>query len=103
LSLVVDRLRAWKADPVLFVRENFKVEPDLWQIDALNALTRPDKDNVSRVALKACAGPGKSAVLTWGGWWFLACWGDIGDHPKGVATATTGKNLEDNLWPEMSK
>jgi len=103
MSLVVDRLRAWKADPVLFVRENFKVEPDLWQLDALNALMKPDKDGVSRLAMKACAGPGKSAVLAWVGWWFLSCWGDIGDHPKGVATSTTGKNLEDNLWPELAK
>lgn len=99
----IDTLKRWKNDPVQFVRDNFKVEPDLWQIDSLRALVTPDENNVTRLAMKACAGPGKSAVLAWAGWWFLGCWGDIGDHPKGVAVSTTGANLEDNLWPELAK
>lgn len=92
--------RRWRLDPVAFVRENFGVEPDAWQIDALQAL-KPN--GVNRICMKACAGPGKTAVLAWMGWWFLACFGDDGQHPKGAAIATTADNLRDNLWPELSK
>lgn len=56
-----------------------------------------------RIALSACAGPGKSAALSMGGWWFLSTLGDTGEHPKGLAIATTKENLDDNLWPEFAK
>ena len=67
------RLRAWKADPVLFVREVFGVEPDAWQADVLHAFPREQ-----RIAMQACKGPGKSALLAWLGWNFLA----TRPHPK---------------------
>lgn len=94
------RIRTWRNDPVQFVRENFQVEPDQWQVDALRALKT---EGVNRLCMKACAGPGKSAVLAWLGWWFLLCFGRPGEHPKGAAVATTADNLKDNLWPELSK
>lgn len=98
-----ERLRNWRSDPVAFVRENFQVKPDLWQIDALQSLTKADSSGVTRLAMKACAGPGKTAVLAWIGWWFLSLWGGIGEHPKGIAVSVTGDNLDDNLWPELAK
>ncbi len=64
-------------------------------------LLRPT--GVSRLCMKACAGPGKSAVLAWAGWWFLSCFGEVGEHPKGAAVSITGDNLKDNLWPEFRK
>ena len=97
---VSDTIRAWRLDPVKFVRDNFKIEPDAWQAEALTAL-RPT--GVTRLCLKACAGPGKTAMLAWVGWWFLGCFGDVGCHPKGAAVAITADNLGDNLWPELSK
>lgn len=100
MSLAVETIRRWRNDPVAFVRENFGVEPDLWQVDALRALRTT---GVNRLCLKACAGPGKTAVLAWIGWWFLACNGKIGQHPKGIAVAVTADNLKQNLWPEFSK
>lgn len=103
MTPAASRILAWKNDPVRFVRENFQVDPDSWQVDALLSLVKPDENGVTRLCMKACAGPGKSAVLAWIGWWFLSCWGDVGDHPKGIATSVTGKNLEDNLWAELSK
>jgi hypothetical protein len=33
----ITALRRWRADPVAFVREVFKAEPDAWQIDVLTA------------------------------------------------------------------
>lgn len=92
----------WRKDPVRFVRDNFKVEPDAWQVDALNAFANNDLQT-SRISLQACAGPGKSAVLAWCGWNFLSCYGGYDDHPKGAVVSVTGDNLADNLWPEFSK
>lgn len=92
----------WRQYPVEFVRDNFKVEPDMWQAKLLNAFANRDAAAM-RIALKACAGPGKTAGLAWCGWNFLACYGERGEHPKGAAISVTADNLKDNLWPEMSK
>lgn len=96
------RIQAWRLDPVLFVRENFGVEPDEWQADALRLLggeTSPKR----KLCLKACTGPGKSAMLAWAGWHRLACFAGRGEHPKGAALSITHDNLKDNLWAELSK
>ncbi len=76
------------------VRELFHVEPDEWQIDGLEAFP-----NEPRIAMMACKGPGKTAVLAWLGWNFLLCY----LNPKIAALSITGKNLKDGLWTEMSK
>jgi phage terminase large subunit len=96
------RIRAWRENPCRFVYENFQVTPDKWQEDALLAFASPDEDK-KRIAMKACAGPGKSAVLAWCGWNFLSCYGDAKEHPKGACVSVTATNLADNLWPEFSK
>ncbi len=88
------KIREWRADPILFVREVFKVEPDAWQKDFLMAFCKRN-----RVAAKACKGPGKTAVLSWCAWWFLV----VFPHPKIAATSITGDNLKDGLWTEMAK
>ena len=49
------RLKLWRKDPVQFVKDNFQVDPDLWQEDALNAFASRDDDKW-RVAMRACAG-----------------------------------------------
>jgi hypothetical protein len=87
-------LRRWREDPVAFVRENFGVEPDPFQIEVLTEFPRQQ-----RIAMKACKGPGKTAVESWCAWNFLA----TRPHPKIAATSITGDNLADNLWPEMAK
>lgn len=89
-----DRIRAWREDPVLFVREVLGVEPDLWQVDVLRDFPR-----CQRQAMKACKGPGKTALLAWLCWNFLVCY----LHPKVAATSVTSDNLADGLWTEMAK
>lgn len=84
------------------VRDLFGVEPDVWQVEALEAFASTDRAK-ARISLQACAGPGKSAVLAWMGWNFLLCYGDRGEHPKGAVVSITSDNLKDNLWPEFSK
>lgn len=46
-----------------------------------------------------CKGPGKTAILSWLCWNFLATRPD----PKLAATSITEDNLKDGLWAEMSK
>lgn len=54
--------------------------------------------------MKACTGPGKSAVLAWIGLHRLSCFAGRGKHPKGAALSGEGRdNLRDNLWSEISK
>lgn len=96
------RIREWRADPVRFVVDNFGVEPDEWQRDALSALGG-ERHPKRRLCMKACTGPGKSATLAWLGWHRLACFASKGEHPKGAALSITSKNLADNLWAELAK
>jgi len=101
LDDVARRISAWRQDPVLFVREAFGVEPDLWQADVLRDIATPDLRK--RIAMLACVGPGKSAVEAWIGLWFLTCFGDSQDDPKGAAVSVSSDNLRDTLWAELSK
>lgn len=94
------RLAVWRRDPSLFVEDVFRLKPDLWQQETLDALGNPAHP---RISMQACAGPGKSAVLAWAGWWFMTCFGRPGNHPKGAAVSITEENLKDNLWAELQK
>ncbi len=78
------------------VRQEFGVEPDAWQAEVLQAFASP---SVQRIAMKACKGPGKTAVEAWCMLNFLA----TRPSPKIVATSITEGNLDTNLWPELSK
>jgi len=98
----VAKIRKWRTDPVSFVVDNFRVKPDEWQIDAMNSLGGSFNPK-RRLCMKACTGPGKSAVLAWMGWHRLACFAAKGEHPKGAALSITSDNLADNLWAELSK
>lgn len=87
-------LKKWREDPACFVREVFGVEPDPWQLEALEAFAVKN-----RISMQACKGPGKTALLSWCAWNFLL----TRPQPKMAATSISGDNLSDNLWPEMSK
>ena len=77
-----------------FVRECLGVDPDPWQIEILKEFPRNQ-----RMAMKACKGPGKTAILSWLCWNFLV----TRPYPKVVATSISADNLSDGLWPEMAK
>lgn len=93
-TAAVKRIRAWKEDPVLFVRECLGVEPDAWQAKELRAFP-----STQRMAEKACKGPGKSALLAWLAWNFMA----TRPHPKIACMSISATNLADNLWTELAK
>ena len=86
-------LNAWAADPVKFVRDNFGVEPQPFQVEALeNYVKNP------RLAMKASKGVGKTCVMAWCVWHFLA----TRPFCKIACVAIDGKNLRDNLWSELA-
>ena len=97
---VIAKIRRWRKDPVYFVQDQFGVEPDGWQKEALTAFADPKN---KRIGMKASAGPGKTSTLAWCAWNFLSCYGAPGEHPKGAAVSITADNLRDNLWPELAK
>lgn len=103
LRQAAEKLRAWRHDPVRFVREEFKAEPDPWQLEGLVAFGDAEDPRKRRIAVKANKGPGKTAWEAWCIWHFLLTRGGLYDHPKGAATAITEKNIDDNLWPELAK
>lgn len=94
IQVAREKIQLWRKDPVQFVRDNFKVEPDAWQKLRLSRFPTSQ-----RSADVACKGPGKTTVLAWESWNFLA----TRPHPKIAATSITGDNLADGLWPEMAK
>lgn len=100
---LIEQLKAkitrWRRDPVTMVREEFHTEPDKWQIEYLKDFADPSKQ---RLGQQACAGPGKTAVLAWCGWNFMACYADKNFHPNGAAMSVTSDNLKDNLWKEFA-
>jgi hypothetical protein len=94
------RIQEWRRDPIKFVRECLHAEPEEWQADVLNDAANPGR---KRIAMKACAGPGKTAVLAWLGWHRLACFAAKNEHPKGAAVSIDSDNLSGNLWAEMAR
>lgn len=100
LAAAVDALRRWRCDTAQMVRDLFKTEPDAWQRDVLAGWDSPDPRK--RIAMQACAGPGKSAVEAWCGWQGLLCHSDGVNHPNGAAVSITADNLKNNLWKELA-
>lgn len=102
LTRAQTRIARWRESTPQFVVDNFGVEPDAWQLEALRAFDSPDPID-QRISLQACAGPGKTTVLVWCGWKFLSCYAARGEHPKATAVSETWDNLKTNLWPEFAK
>jgi len=93
MNIAAEAIRAWREDPVRFVRDCFGAEPDEWQKDALIAY----RDN-RRVAMKASKGVGKSCVMAWMILHFLS----TNIRPKIAITSISGQNLKDGMWSEIS-
>jgi phage terminase large subunit len=87
----------WFRHPIAFAVEALKFQPDDWQHDVL-ALIEQYPHVGLRIALVACKGPGKSALLAVIILWFLF----TRPQCKIICTSITGKNLEDGLWAELS-
>jgi len=81
--------------PERMVREVFGISPDPWQISVLTAYGKGER----RISIRACHGPGKTAVAAWLIWHML-----LTKFPqKSVATAPSRGQLEDALVVEVLK
>lgn len=76
------------------VKELFGVTPHPWQHDVLEAFPHN-----SRMAMQACRGPGKTALLAWIGWNFML----TRPKPNIAAVSISGDQLRDGLWKELAK
>jgi hypothetical protein len=91
---VSELLLEWRHSPLAFVTTALRVEPDVWQREALEAIVTHD-----RLAIRSGHGVGKSAFLAWVMLWWL-----LTRMPAKVAcTAPTAHQLSDVLWGELAK
>ena len=80
-------------DPVGFVRDVLKAEPQPWQEDFLRAVAKGER----RISVRAGHGVGKSTACSWALIWHMIC-----RYPqKGVVTAPTAAQLFDALFSEL--
>ncbi len=93
-------LSRWRCNPAVMVWDLFGATPDTWQAEALRAYSSAP---ISRVSMRACAGPGKSTVLAWCIVNHMLTQAGVGDHPVGAAISITADNLRDNLWAELAR
>lgn len=89
------RMVEWIKDVAQFAKDNFEFDPDEWQKDVFSAWNRGDR----RIAMRACKGPGKTAIIAVLVWHFIA----TRPKPKIAATSISGDNLSDCLWSELAK
>ena len=86
-------LTDYAGDPVGFVRDILKAEPDPWQADLLAAVAAGER----RVSVRAGHGVGKSTACAW-----LLIWHMVTRFPqKAVVTAPTAGQLFDALFAEV--
>ena len=91
---LIEQNRRWKADPVYFVTSQFGATPDTWQVEGLRAFA-----SERRVCFRASKGPGKTAVLAWMIWNFMA----TRPLAQVAVTSLSRDNLQDGLWKELAK
>ncbi len=88
-----EKLKRWKEHPAAFAREELGFEPDPWQEDVLEAFPHNN-----RLIMKACKGPGKTAVEAILALNFLA----TRPHCRIGGISITDANLKSAMWPELA-
>lgn len=96
------QIKDWRENVAKFAWDNFQFKPDLWQQEVFDLFPSTNPEH-RRIAMQACVGPGKTAVLAILILNFMACYGKRGSHPKGACVSITADNLRDNLWAEIAK
>jgi phage terminase large subunit len=113
---MVKKIEQWQFDPLMFVREMWKIEPTFQQAAALkdwgllirakvkNAKGAPlsdeEKPFVDKMGMSIQSGhdSGKSCMAAWIGWHSM-----FWPHSKTRITAPAGPQIESVLWPELHK
>ena len=102
MSELVSNVARWDREPWAFGKELFGTVYDNGQMRFMRDYADP---MIPRVGLVGATGTGKTRIEAECILHFMCCKGgsDPWLHPKGLATAIDGKNLEMNLWPELAK
>lgn len=87
-------IKRYRNNPILFVREVCKAEPEIEQIQMLDSVNKN-----KMTAVKSGHGIGKTTTLAWTILWFMF----TRPFPKIPCTAPTMHQLRDILWAEISK
>jgi hypothetical protein len=95
LPIYLELRQLWQANPLLYVRQRFGVEPTWQQQQILEAIRPPG----AKVSVRSGHGTGKSSSASWILWWHL----ETHDFAKVPCTAPTSHQLRDILWGELSK
>lgn len=91
----VEFVMAYRDDPVRFVREVLGVEPDAWQAEMMEQVSRGNR----RLSIRSGHGVGKSTGASWLMLWYL-----LTRYPvKVVVTAPTSSQLFDALFAELKR
>jgi len=93
LSEIWHFLNKYYHEPVLFVKDVLKVEPEPWQAEILSAFGRGDR----KISIRSGHGVGKTAAASW-----LLLFHLLTRIPqKSVCTACTSTQLFDSLFSEL--
>jgi phage terminase large subunit len=96
-------LKRWRENPLTFFYEELRFDPDEpWQEEFIRKLPSQDPRE-KQIALKACTGPGKSAIVAGAALWFVGCWGGTEKQPCGAITSIDQANLKSGVWKEIAK
>ncbi len=88
-------IKAYRRDPVSFVKEVLNVEPDTWQAELLMAIATGER----RISVRSGHGVGKTAVTSWAMLWYV-----LTRYPcKVIVTAPTSAQLFDALFAELKR
>ncbi len=85
----------YRKNAPLFVREVIGVEPDDWQEEFLEAISRGER----KISVRSGHGVGKSTAASWAMIWFILTRGPA----KVVVTAPTSSQLYDALFAEIKR
>ena len=92
---LVDLVARWRLHPLDFVIECLNAQPTKQQRLVLIAIEKPG----AKISIRSGHGTGKSTLFAWIILWALVCFWDV----KIPVTAPTAHQLEDIIWPEVTK
>jgi phage terminase large subunit len=94
-EIIKDFFERYSNDPVLFVKEVLKVEPDPWQEQVLKWVGEKER----RISVRSGHGVGKSSCASW-----IMIWHLLTKYPqKAVVTAPTVSQLQNALASECKR
>jgi hypothetical protein len=104
IDAAASQVRIWRENPRSFFYGELKMDgDDPWQDQFIEKLA--SQDPLEKViALKACTGAGKSAVLGATINWFVGTHGgsDATEHPIGIVTSIDQSNMNSGIWKEAA-